>query len=54
MKIHKQAIHEGIKYPCNDCSYTASTPRSLSLHKKGKEKKGKDKKGKACSKILKI
>ena len=34
IKIHTQAIHEGVIYPCDMCGYKTSTTRSLSLHKK--------------------
>ena len=36
MKIHTQALHEGITYPCDICGYETSTSRNLLLHKKSK------------------
>ena len=36
MKIHIQAIHDQVTYPCKVCPYKSSTPRYLSLHVKSK------------------
>ena len=36
MKLHTQALHEGVIYPCDMCDYKTSTTRSLYLHKKSK------------------
>ena len=31
---HIQSIHEGIKFPCNDCGYTTTRKDRLNIHKK--------------------
>ena len=31
---HKRAVHEGIKHPCDQCNYQATTMGSLAEHKR--------------------
>ena len=31
---HKRSVHEGIKYPCNQCEYLASRKEHLDRHKR--------------------
>ena len=31
---HRRAVHEGIKYPCGQCEYQATSKRNLDQHKK--------------------
>ena len=33
MKNHKEHKHEGIRYPCDQCDFSAKTPISLKRHK---------------------
>ena len=33
LKIHTQAVHEGLRFPCNLCSFKASGIANLSKHK---------------------
>ena len=33
LKRHKQAIHEGVKYACDQCEYHATDQRNLKKHK---------------------
>ena len=32
-KTHKHSQHEGIKYPCNNCTFKASCESNLKAHK---------------------
>ena len=32
MKIHNSSIHQGMKYPCNQCDYQATYRSNLSSH----------------------
>ena len=34
LSIHKRAVHEGVKYPCGQCNYQATTQGSLDEHKR--------------------
>ena len=34
LALHKRAAHEGIKHPCRQCDYEATTKRSLDKHKR--------------------
>ena len=36
LKKHKEARHKGIRYPCPQYDYAATTIRNLTLHKKSK------------------
>ena len=36
LKIHVQAMHEGLTYKCDVCEFSASTPRTVGWHKKAK------------------
>ena len=36
MKRHKEPKHEGIRYPCDQCEYTATQNGNLKSHKKEK------------------
>ena len=29
---HIQRIHEGVRYPCNQCEYSAAQPGNLKIH----------------------
>ena len=33
LKRHKKAIHEGVKYACNQCEYHATEQGNLKKHK---------------------
>ena len=33
LKQHKELKHEGIRYPCDQCNYAATTVQSLKVHK---------------------
>ena len=33
LKVHQQAIHEGVRYPCNGCDLKLSSRRNLERHK---------------------
>ena len=33
LKIHKEAVHEGIRYPCDQCEYSATQKQNLKKHK---------------------
>ena len=32
LKVHKQAIHEGVKFNCEFCSHSATTKSNLKVH----------------------
>ena len=34
LALHKRAAHEGIKHPCRQCDYEATTKGSLDKHKR--------------------
>lgn len=36
VKLHKQTIHQGIKFPCNHCEYKAMSPCDLRKHVRGR------------------
>ena len=36
--LHKESKHEGIRYPCNECEYTATVAGKLRRHKENKHK----------------
>ena len=38
MKTHKEAKHEGIRYPCDQCDYSFTAVSILNKHKKSKHK----------------
>ena len=33
IKIHKQPVHEGVYYSCDQCDYKATHKSSLKMHK---------------------
>ena len=33
LTIHKQSIHEGVRYECDQCDYKATQQGSLTTHK---------------------
>ena len=36
LKHHKESKHDGIRYPCNQCDYAATTSGSLKTHNESK------------------
>ena len=36
LKYHVQSVHEGIKFPCDQCEFTACTNSYLKKHKETK------------------
>ena len=34
MAPHREAVHEGMKYPCGQCQYQATIKGSLDWHKR--------------------
>lgn len=36
VRLHKQTIHQGIKFPCNHCEYKACSPCDLRKHVRGR------------------
>ena len=36
VKLHRQTIHQGIKFPCNHCEYKAMSPCDLRKHVRGR------------------
>ena len=36
LKQHKEAKHEGIRYPCDECEYITAYAAELKRHKKSK------------------
>ena len=32
--LHKQSVHEGVKYPCRQCDYKATSKGNLTQHKR--------------------
>ena len=36
LKEHRESIHEGVRYPCDQCDYKASQKESLKTHRKSK------------------
>ena len=36
LTIHKQSVHEGVRYPCDKCEFASLTPYKLKEHKKNK------------------
>ena len=36
LKRHKESKHEGIRYPCDQCGYAATTVSNLKQHKESK------------------
>ena len=33
-KEHQKSVHDGVKYPCKNCNYQATTMKNLKRHKK--------------------
>ena len=40
LNLHKKAIHEGVKHPCDQCEATFSFKHSVKIHKKSKHSTG--------------
>ena len=38
LRIHEEAIHEGVRYPCDQCDYEATQKCHLKNHRKSKHK----------------
>ena len=33
---HKRAVHEGVKYPCEQCNYQATSKGNLAKHQRNR------------------
>ena len=47
LKRHKESVHKGVKYNCNECEYQASQNSDLKAHKESVHEGVKDK----CNKL---
>ena len=36
LKKHIESIHEGVRFPCDQCDYKATQKTNLKKHRKGK------------------
>ena len=48
LKEHKDAVHEGVKYPCHLCSYLGTTKRNLAHHISSVHKEKRKQKEYSC------
>ena len=38
LKEHRESIHEGVRYPCDQCDYKATTKGNIKKHKISKHR----------------